>query len=489
MADFYTTNKEEALIHNILKDGLKAEIPKYYVLRIALARSLGLDKYPLNHSIWNEKTLGGETKGEYHLKQITGKDTKEDFDTMLRALLYTQHKEELDESGKNILNDEGFYKDTLSKYIKRGLYEIRQTWKLSDCFYQWCLDNLHLQMPESAREIQSKQSEPIDYAERIKEHCKKNAIEIDIMNKEESYRCYLMRVEVEDSMKIELFKKVSKQFKDVLGNEVLTQSCKGIPKTFDIQIAKAQKYWQKPKKAEIQAGLESLKKADFKLGLFAGVDNEKKPFCFDLVEAVHLFVAGATGGGKTALLKTLLVCLLRHENVQITIIDPKGSSFKEFQHYERIKFIVDSKDFMPCVDELVQEMEERYKRHGEGVSYESMPYHILLIDELDSLASKGIDEELARLAQKAREARIHLILGTQSPTAQNFTSNLRANIPSRIALKTSSTRQSMVILDEIGAEKLTGKGDMLIKLPHNAEIKRVLGVEIENEDINNFINT
>ena len=100
MADFYTTNHEETLIDRILNQGLeKKDLPKYYVLRIAIAKALSLPKSPLNAPLWENKKLGGDRGKEYHLEQITGKgkDEKEDFDVALRALFYVQHKDELED--------------------------------------------------------------------------------------------------------------------------------------------------------------------------------------------------------------------------------------------------------------------------------------------------------------------------------------------------------------------------------------------------------
>ncbi|WP_295698896.1 hypothetical protein [uncultured Helicobacter sp.] len=298
MADFYTTNHEETLIDRILNQGLeKKDLPKYYVLRIAIAKALSLPKSPLNAPLWENKKLGGDRGKEYHLEQITGKgkDEKEDFDVALRALFYVQHKDELDAQKQNIFSDEKCYTDILSKYIKRGLYEIHNSYKNSDCFYQWCLDNLSLESRLANVGIaQNKQAQQKggDKSHRLVAYFEKFAIPIHIVNEKDSYRHYIIKVELKDSTKIDAFMRHCKHLDTEFGEKVQIQRCMGVSKTFDICIPKDKNLWQYPSERAFAQGLEMIKRGDYKLGIFAGMDRDKKPFCFDLVEAVHCFVGG-----------------------------------------------------------------------------------------------------------------------------------------------------------------------------------------------------
>ena len=133
-ADFYTTNKEENLINRIIKDGLENndKIYKYHVLRLAIAKALRLEKLPLKSVAWEEKTLNGERDKKYDLEQITGKgssDRGNDFDLLLRGLFYVRHKDEMVRENINIFEDDIEYLKILSKYIKRGLYELENSYK------------------------------------------------------------------------------------------------------------------------------------------------------------------------------------------------------------------------------------------------------------------------------------------------------------------------------------------------------------------------
>ena len=147
----------------------------------------------------------------------------------------------------------------------------------------------------------------------------------------------------------------------------------------------------------------------------------------------------------------ILLCLLRHQNIEISIIDPKaGASFAEFTQIKNLEILGTDKAG-DITESFVLEMESRYVRKSKGESFESMPYRVLIVDELSDLIkqNKDIETHLIRLAQKAREARIHLVLATQRPDSATLSGSLRSNVPSRIALKVQKSTESKIILDEI----------------------------------------
>ena len=153
MADFYTNQLEENLIDRVRKEGFgykqpefgENDFPKYLVLRVALARALRMEKIPLDSPLWQQRQIFAEKnskRSEYHLAQLTGKgskDRREDFDITFRALFYIRHKDEL--QGDIFASDE-LYLEILEKYIRRGLYELYNSWKNDDSIYQWGIDNL-----------------------------------------------------------------------------------------------------------------------------------------------------------------------------------------------------------------------------------------------------------------------------------------------------------------------------------------------------------
>ncbi len=492
MADFNTNSKEELVINRI-KEGFgfkeENEFPKYFVLRVALAWALKAPRLALESTTWEHKRLEGDKGKEYHLEQITGKgkDKKENFDLLIRSMLYIKHKNELDRDKKDIFSDEKEYLRILNRYIQRGLYELDNSYKTSDCFYQWCLDNLHLSPTQEKQTKENHKSNDLGYFATLQDYFKRQGIGIRLMNEEDSYRHHICKIELLDSTKIQAFKTKSQYLDDELGESVYIEQIKGISKAYSLQITKPKEQWQNLGLSEFKQGLDDLNKRNYALGIFAGMCVDKKPFCFDLQTTPHLLIAGTTGSGKTMLVKNIILCLLRNQNIEISIIDPKaGASFKEFQDIKNIE-IFTTQEANACVEKFIKEMESRYERHAKGESFESMPYLVLIVDELSDLIKqdKEIENYLIRLAQKAREARIHLILATQRPDSATFSGSLRTNVPSRIALSVQKSTESKIILDSVGADKLTGNGDMLIKLSESVALQRVIGIYLSGEEIQN----
>ena len=510
MADFHTTSNEELCIDRLRKDGFgykqpdfsDSDFPKYLVLRVALARALQSNKIALDSPQWDSKRLSGDKGKEYHLEQLTGKGKgkqegkQEDFDMLIRSLLYIQHKEELERDNIDIFGSDKEYTEILSKYIKRGLYEIYHSWKNNDCIYQWCLDNLALQAMQThiKKESENVLSADNAYFERLQKYFRGFAINIQLINEEDSYRHHICKIELTDPSKIQHFESKSKYLDKELGQTVLVEAVEQMSRTYNIQIAKPQEQWQNLGLQEFKAGLAELKRHDFKLGIYAGNDIDKEMLCFDLAQAPHCFVAGTTGSGKTKFIQTMIVCLLQNPNVEITVIDPKqGIDFRIFM--PKIRFITDLEEVRDYLDEKIAEMESRFVQMSEAQSDDivklGLRYEVIIIDELKDLIDqekkKELSTPLGRLAQKARQAGIHLILGTQRPDSASFSGILRSNIPSRIALKVQKSTESKIILDEVGAEKLLGYGDMLVKMANMPKPKHIFSTLLQPDDIKSLI--
>lgn len=511
MADFNTTSNEEFIIDRVRRDGFgyseslgfsERDFPKYIVLRVALARALQLPKIPLNSPQWEDKTLSGEKNyKEYHLDQLTGKgkDDEYGFDTLTRALLYIQHKDELDRDNIDIFSDDKRYTEILGKYIRRGLYELRNSWKSNDCFYQWCLDNLNFNSVQNV--VQEPKtiniSSNTSHFVHLYKYFRQFAINIRLINETDSYYHHICKIELESSDKISAFKTKAKYLDDEFGFPVLIESCEGMKRTYNIQIAKPESQWQNLRLIEFKAGLEMLKKQDFRLGIYAGNEADKKKFCFDLADTPHCFVAGATKSGKTKFIQTMIVCLLQNpNNVEVTVIDPKeGVDFKVLT--PKIRLITNLNEIRNYFESMINEMQSRFiqmsEMQNDNVLSLGLRYKIIVIDELKDLIDQEDKKEkelsipLGRLAQKARQAGIHLILGTQRPDSDSFSGILRSNIPSRIALKVQKSTESKIILDEIGAEKLLGRGDMLIKLANMSKPKHIFSCLLQNDEIKSLI--
>lgn len=249
-----------------------------------------------------------------------------------------------------------------------------------------------------------------------------------------------------------------------------------------------------------------------------GVDPKGKPVYLDIADAPHLLIAGTTGAGKSVCLNTIITSLMlncRPTDLQFLLIDPKGN---EFVQYEGVKSLISGKiidDVETALDSLkwlVQEMERRYKilkncrcrsideyrqrrnfgRIEGSLKYyiENLPYIVVVIDEYADLMMKSanaLQENVKKLGQKARAAGIHLILATQRPSAKTIDGDIKANVPTRIALKVSSITDSKTILDYGGAERLLGRGDMFLKRQELQDPQRVHGCYISNEEIKKAI--
>ena len=232
--------------------------------------------------------------------------------------------------------------------------------------------------------------------------------------------------------------------------------------------------------------------------LIIGVGVEGKPVFSDMDELCHLLIAGKTGSGKSVFLNALICSLIREgpEKNRLVMIDPKAVELKPYEDIPHLwqSVITDSTEAIVALGKVADEMESRYRQFPKGVrnlteynqSAETpMPCLIVVIDELSDLmttSGKLAETSIARIAQKGRAAGIHLVVATQSPRADIITGNIKANLPSRIAFAAASAIESHIILDEAGAEKLVGKGDMLFRL-QNEKPRRLQGCYISPEEI------
>lgn len=242
---------------------------------------------------------------------------------------------------------------------------------------------------------------------------------------------------------------------------------------------------------------EQLDRMELPIGIGKTITNE--PFIFDLTKMPHLLIAGATGQGKSVGLNALITSLLyskRPEELKFVMVDPK---MLEFSIYEEIEkhflaklpdadkaIITDMKRVVATLNSLCVEMDNRYhllqnagrtvrniKEYNEQVrsgelrridGHELLPYIVLIVDEFADLmmtVGKEVEQPIARLAQKARAAGIHMVIATQRPSTDVITGLIKANFPARIAFKVFSMVDSRTVLDSPGANQLIGRGDML----------------------------
>lgn len=244
-----------------------------------------------------------------------------------------------------------------------------------------------------------------------------------------------------------------------------------------------------------------------KLSFVLGRDVTGEIMVADLAKMPHLLVAGATGSGKSVMINALITSLLYRNSpseLKLILVDPKRVELTPYNGIPHLlaPVIVEPDRTISALKWAVAEMERRYRLFAEtnnkniadyNVSHreDAMPSIVVLIDELADLmmvAAKEVEGLVVRLAQMGRAAGMHLVLATQRPDVNVITGIIKANIPSRIALRTASQIDSRTILDQMGAEKLVGNGDMLFLDPDFTKPKRIQGVFTSNKEIEN-VNT
>ena len=257
---------------------------------------------------------------------------------------------------------------------------------------------------------------------------------------------------------------------------------------------------------------EVFKNASSPLTMALGKDIVGAPFVTDLKKLPHLLIAGTTGSGKSVGINAMLLSLLYRNSPQtlrLMMIDPKMLEFSIYNDIPHLltPVITEAKKAITALSNMVAEMERRYKimsqtRTKNVESYnekmkseggEQFPYIVVIIDELaDLMMTSGKDVELyiGRLAQMARASGIHLIVATQRPSVDVVTGLIKANLPSRISYRVGQRIDSKVILDQMGAESLLGRGDMLFTPPGSPGVIRLhapFASEKEIETIVNFL--
>ena len=251
---------------------------------------------------------------------------------------------------------------------------------------------------------------------------------------------------------------------------------------------------------------DEFKKAASKTTVCLGCDVTGKPMYTDIAKAPHLLIAGATGMGKSVCINTLIASILYKstpDEVRLILVDPKKVEFTPYRQVPHllVPVVTDPNQAAGALEWAVNEMERRFEilseagvpntlEYNEGIKddpeREYMSTVVIIIDEFNDLlmtASDSVEKSVLRIAQKARAAGMHLIIGTQRPDRNVINSTIKANIPVRIAFKVAQQVNSQVILDQGGAERLLDKGDMLAILPGKTTPIRMQGAFVSSKEI------
>jgi S-DNA-T family DNA segregation ATPase FtsK/SpoIIIE len=239
------------------------------------------------------------------------------------------------------------------------------------------------------------------------------------------------------------------------------------------------------------------------LGFVIGKDIAGQPVVADLAKMPHVLVAGQTGSGKSVMINTILTSLLYRNSpsdLKLILVDPKQVELKPYDDIPHLltPVITEPEKCISALKWAVAEMERRYRTLADAnkrnigeynnlKQEEGMPHIVIVIDELADLmmmAARDVEALIVRIAQKARAVGIHLVLATQRPSVDVITGLIKANVPGRIAFTTQSQVDSRTIIDQVGAEKLLGQGDMLLLTSDMPKPKRVQGAFISDPETN-----
>jgi S-DNA-T family DNA segregation ATPase FtsK/SpoIIIE len=271
---------------------------------------------------------------------------------------------------------------------------------------------------------------------------------------------------------------------------------------------------------DILASAEA-RNATHPLEVAIGRDINGKAILANLATMPHILIAGATGAGKSSCINSLITSVLMRstpDDVRMILIDPK---MVEMGQYERVPHLLtavvtDPKKAANALNWAVREMERRYEllkkcgfrdingynaahergelqaglgevdEKGEPLEYQRLSYVLVVVDELADLmmvAARDVEDSIIRIAQKARAVGIHLVIATQRPSVNVITGLIKANVPARLAFAVSSQTDSRVILDQPGAERLVGKGDMLLLTPASSTPNRIQGSWVSEDEV------
>ncbi|MFA6856324.1 MAG: DNA translocase FtsK [Treponema sp.] len=242
-----------------------------------------------------------------------------------------------------------------------------------------------------------------------------------------------------------------------------------------------------------------------------GKDILGKPQLLDLVKTPHLLIAGSTGSGKSVCVNSIILSILYKrspEEVKLILIDPKIVELKLYNDIPHllVPVITESKKAFQALQWALCEMERRYalldgmgsrdisnynrKIEEKHIATEKLPYIVIIIDEFADLmvtTGKELESTVARLAAMSRAVGIHLVLATQRPSIDVITGLIKANIPTRIAFMVASKMDSRIIIDQVGAEKLLGKGDMLYSSAVDPFPIRIQGTFVSDQEVENVV--
>lgn len=494
MAKIYTSQDDEALIKDVLRHGFNTpNAEKWTVLRLGLALSLRIQTEP-DDALDSALPRGSE----YAFEQLTGEHKLSDEHGLLdytdafRALLSAYHDEDL-------FVDEERFRKLLQRHVRRGLREMRTSWRIGHDFAGYLAQELFAGIDSSGKVTTATSG---DAREKLVKALTEVGVRTQLREVLNGPRLTRYRLLLDDVNHADRLKRSVDKLALILGyqQQGISPVDDTEPKTIALDVPRPREQWDTIPGNLLRNWATGPAHPGFVLPVFPGVDVLGKPYCFDLAATPHILVAGTTGSGKSICLHALILSLLWRmspDELGIALIDPKQVEFAVYQgnpYLHGNAIVNDTQGAKELLGKLLEEMNLRNSRFAEiGVTDiggaaekgERMQRIVVFVEELADLLIQDpeIDEPLTRLAHKARNTGIHLVLATQRPDAKTLSGLLRSNIPARIALSVQKSIESKIILDDTGAEKLLGHGDMLIVPEAGKKPTRIHGVYVNRDDI------
>ena len=462
------------------------DAPQWWVVRLALAKSLRIQKAPDEEEFAPPPHVQGGS--ELHLDQVTGKDkdSRGDYTQAFRLLLSVRQSVDL-------MSNDALFEEILHRHIRRGLREIGVSWRENSDFFDYLYQDLFYE------DLAAESGEDSDgdlTGEGLILALEKIGVHTEIEQKIDGLRLSRFRLILAG---VEDYEKLRKNIDDLnfilgLSANSITFELGGGERRIVVDIPRPMSIWRHIAWTEVRQTLED---SPFSLPVCCATDVLGSPICFDLASAPHLLIGGTTGSGKSICVHAIILSLIEcAQSPELVLVDAKAVELTAYERYQTLKggrVVTDMGEARDVFQKLLKTMEDRQKAYmsvgardiDEAREKGSMDRRIVVIvDELADLVLGNPDVvgPLVRLAQKARAFGIHLVLATQRPEAGTFPGLLRSNIPSRIALTVQKNSESRIILDEGGAENLLMRGDMLIRMAGQKTI-RAHGVNVLRTDI------
>ena len=484
----YFSADEKTTFERFLRQGLLQPSNRghyWWVLRLAIARSLQDAEEPDERY---RALSSRDGRSELHLEQITGLGKDAILDDSFRTILSLRH-------GQDLFERHDAYVELVQRHCRRGLKRLEEDWRKGITLHDALLDGLYFGgytegTPDAA------QSATVDFQtlqRGLQQIAVKASLHDEPIKGPRLTRFALTLAGVDD------YDRLRKGLEDLafaigLGSGGISLAREPGERRVILDVPRPSATWRDVPWTDVRGALDGASGA---LPVCPGVDVVGQPLVFDLAEAPHLFIAGATGSGKSVCVNAILLSLLRcAKPPELLMIDPKSVDFADYDGCRLLrsgKVLTDMADAVNALRSVVEEIDSRQaelrERGARNIAEaqaagSALNRLVVVVDELaDFMMSRGgAEEPLVRLAQKARAVGIHLLLATQRPEAATFPGLLRANIPGRIALTVQKATDSRIILDERGAEDLMMRGDMLVKLAGRDAV-RAHGARVERTDV------